>query len=79
MLVGARLDMNIDRDKFLSALLALSLGGTAIACKKEPPPPEPEPVASTGAEVPAPPPEPAPVAPEPAPVPEVVQTGPTHE
>jgi len=72
--------MTIDRDKFLSALLALSLGGAAVACKKEPPPEEPAPVVSAGAEEPAPAQAPEPVAaPEPTPVPEVVQTGPTHE
>lgn len=73
--------MNIDREKFLSALLAMSLGGAAAACSK--PPAEPAPVAETtvGAEAPvaeaAPP--PAPEEPAPAAVPEVVQTGPTTE
>jgi hypothetical protein len=72
--------MTIDRDKFLTALLAISLGGAAVGCKKEPPP-EPEPAAdlSTGAEEPAPAPAPEPEAAAPAPVPEVVQTGPTKE
>jgi hypothetical protein len=70
--------MTIDRDKFLTAVLAMTLGGAAVACKKEPPPePEPEPVAAAGAEEPAP--APPPEAPPPEPVPEVVQTGPTHE
>ena len=72
--------MNIDRDQFLSALLAITLGGAAVGCKKEPPPAEPAPEPTTGAEAaPAPPPEPVAAAPEPTPVPEVVQTGPTHE
>lgn len=75
------IDMTIDREKFLSALLALTLGGAATACKKEPPPEEPAPEPSTGAELPPPepPPEPEAAAPEPAPVPEVVQTAPTRE
>jgi hypothetical protein len=71
--------MNLDREKFLSALLALTLAGGAVGCaKKEPPPEEPAPAPAAGAEEPPPPPPEA-AAPAPEPVPEVVQTGPTHE
>ena len=72
----------IDRDKFLSALLALSLGGAAAGCKKEPPPVTPEPEATVGAEQPLEA-EPAPAAEAPAPVsepaPAVTPAGPTRE
>lgn len=75
--------MTIDRDKFLSALLAVSLGGAAAACGSTPPPePAPLPEESAGAEEPiaepAPPPAEEP-APEPVEEPEVVQTSPTTE
>jgi outer membrane biosynthesis protein TonB len=84
--------MIIDREKFLSAVVAISLGSAAVGCGGEPPPAAEEPAVepTTGAEQPAAEPEPAPVpeaaaepapapAPAPEPVPEVQQTGPTRE
>jgi hypothetical protein len=82
--------MIIDREKFLSAVVAISLGSAAVGCGGEQPPAAEEPALepTTGAEQPAA--EPAPVpeaaaepapapAPDPEPVPEVQQTGPTRE
>ena len=78
--------MTIDRDKFLSALVALTLSGAGAACGGETPPAaaeEPAPQQTAGAEQPAPAAEPPAAAPAPAPaaepVPEVQQAGPTHE
>ena len=81
--------MIIDREKFLSAMVAVSLGSAALGCGgEEPPAAVEEPEATTGAEQPpvepAPVPEPAAAAepaptPAPEPVPEVQQTGPTRE
>lgn len=74
--------MDIDRDKFLSALVALSLTTAASGCGSEPPPAaeEPAPAATAGAEQPAQP-APPPAAPQaaPEPVPEVQPAGPTRE
>lgn len=79
--------MTMDRDKFLSAVVALSL--SAAACGSEAPPPaaeEPAPALTAGAEQPAAEPAPAPAAepaaaPAPAaePVPVVQPVGPTKE
>ncbi len=77
--------MNIERDKFLSAVMATALATAAIGCGEDPPPPAAEePQSSVGAEepiaqaAPEPEPAPAPVA-QPEPTPEVEQVGPTVE
>ncbi|MDD9946503.1 MAG: hypothetical protein OXU20_35990 [Myxococcales bacterium] len=76
--------MKIDREKFLSAVIAVGMTG-AVACGGEPPAAA-EPEASTGDEVvpepmPEPEPEPPPAAPPPQPEPEPVveEAGPTPE
>lgn len=76
--------MNIDRDTFLAALLALTVSSAALGCSEDPPAAEAEPMETTGAEEPMSEPEPPPAA-EPAaepvsePVPEVQPAGPTVE
>lgn len=76
--------MIIDREKFLTALLATTIATAALGCGSEPPPPPAAeaPEETVGAE--APPAEPPPAAVEAAapvaePVPEVRQVGPTLE
>ncbi|MFI5308732.1 MAG: hypothetical protein ACHQ53_15350 [Polyangiales bacterium] len=75
--------MIIERDKFLSALFAMTLAGAAAGCSSEPAPTAAAPEQTAGAEqpaaAPAAPAEAAAPAPAAEPVPEVKQTGPTHE
>ena len=77
--------MNIEREKFLTALLAIAMTGAAVGCSEDPPPAaEAEPMETTGSEEPLAAPEPPPAAdpapePAPVPVPEVQPAGPTLE
>lgn len=77
--------MKINREKFLSALLAAGMG-SAVACGGEPPPAaEAEPMETSGEEMPAEEPMEEPAAeapaeePAPEPEPEVEEAGPTPE
>jgi hypothetical protein len=78
--------MNLDREKFLAAALAASIGTMAGCGHENPPPAAAEPEPTTGAEQPAAEPAPPPAAqaaptppPQQEPVPEVKPVGPTVE